>query len=253
MRQFDRHAEAYDAIRGRIVYPESLYARLARECPGRTAALDIGCGNGVSTARLVPWFAHVEGADLGAALIEKARARLPGVTFTVEPAETLTLTRRFDLVTCATAFYWMDRDAVIARLGDWLTPGGLFCAYRYHFPHTREPVESLVQHELQTRWARHRDPRLVARDDTLERLQRCHAFIETRREVEPLTVTLTADELTLFLASTSFVTRYLEIEAPPGYLETLGARLAEAAGAEPLAVTFDLEVFTARAGEKLPS
>ncbi|VZR91101.1 hypothetical protein PERCYII40_4348 [Pseudomonas aeruginosa] len=118
MKQFDKHADAYNVVRGKIAYPDSLYRNLAERAPAREAALDIGCGNGVSTVRLQPWFRYVEGSDLGEALIAKARENYPEIRFSVSPAETFAPQRRFDLVTSATSFYWMDRKQVLTRMAD---------------------------------------------------------------------------------------------------------------------------------------
>lgn len=42
MKQFDKHADAYNVVRGKIAYPDSLYRNLAERAPAREAALDIG-------------------------------------------------------------------------------------------------------------------------------------------------------------------------------------------------------------------
>lgn len=77
MNQFNKHPEAYNVVRGKIAYPEMLYSWLLERCSKREAALDIGCGNGVSTARLKPYFPYVEGVDIGENLIKKARVNYP--------------------------------------------------------------------------------------------------------------------------------------------------------------------------------
>jgi SAM-dependent methyltransferase len=246
MLQFDQHADAYDAIRARIAYPESLYERLVALCPSREAALDLGCGTGSSTARLAPYFEYVEGIDLGEQLVAKARARHPGLAFRVSAAEELFLARRFDLVTIATAFYWMDRDAVLLRAADWLAPGGVLAAYRYDFPIVYGVLRDVVERELVTRWARYRDPRLVAYDDTWERIRASGVFAESNRIVEPNVLTLTPRELGLFFLSTSYVTRFLEVEAPPGYANEWLGRLDEAAHGQSVQVGFDVTGWWAR-------
>ena len=43
--------------------------------------LDIGCGNGVSSGRLVPYFKIVEGVDMGVNLISNARSAHPDIKF----------------------------------------------------------------------------------------------------------------------------------------------------------------------------
>jgi SAM-dependent methyltransferase len=245
--QFNRHAEAYDAIRARIAYPEGLYQRLARSCPRQGAALDVGCGNGASTLPLLPHFAHVEGIDIGANLVEKARARAPSVPFTVAAAESFISARRFDLVTCATAFYWMDRDVVLGRCADWLDDDGVFCAYRYDFPIVLGPVRDVVERELVEHWAAHRDGRLIAYDDTRERLARHPAFVDAERFVEPNILTLRARELALFFLSTSYVTRFLEhCRDADAYAAGFAERVDRAAGDDAVFVNFDIHAFRAR-------
>ena len=69
------------------------------------AALDIGCGNGISTARLASYFTYVEGIDLGENMIEKARANYPGLQFSACAAEEFDSRHRYDLITSATSFY----------------------------------------------------------------------------------------------------------------------------------------------------
>ena len=146
MKQFDKHADAYNVVRGKIAYPDSLYRNLAERAPAREAALDIGCGNGVSTVRLQPWFRYVEGSDLGEALIARPARTTRRSRFSVSPAETFAPQRRFDLVTSATSFYWMDRKQVLTRMADWLTPGGCSAPTSYDFPIAYGPLRD--EHEL---------------------------------------------------------------------------------------------------------
>ena len=42
MKQFDKHADAYNVVRGKIAYPDSLYRNLAERAPAREAALAFG-------------------------------------------------------------------------------------------------------------------------------------------------------------------------------------------------------------------
>lgn len=245
MRQFDRHADAYDAIRAKIAYPEALYERLAGAAPARRAALDLGCGTGTSTARLTRYFQYVEGADLGENLVAKARANHPNVVFRVSPAEALTVDRTFDVVTSATAFHWMDRDVVLRRCADWLAPDGVFCAYRYDFPVVYGPARDVIEGELAARWARHRDPRLIAYDDTVERLRASGVFRSAERFVLPNVLALTPAELALFFLSASFVTRYQETEGDAGYGAELERRLREVDPSPTVYVNFDVHAYWA--------
>jgi SAM-dependent methyltransferase len=245
MEQFERHADAYDAIRRKIAYPSALYDRLARACPSREAALDLGCGNGASTAGLATRFARVVGVDPGERLLERARANVPEASFVHGVAETASVRGPFDLVACGTAFYWMDRDAVLARCAEWLRADGVFCAYRYEFPVVYGPARDLVEGELSARWARHRDPRLIAYDDTLERVEASGRFDHAERFVVPNILSLSPTELGLFFLSTSYGTRYRDAEGPPGYAEDLLSRLRAAEPGPTVRVNFDIHAVIA--------
>lgn len=246
MRIFDQNADAYDAIRAKVAYPEGLYSTLAALCSRKDAALDIGCGNGVSTIRLAPYFAHVQGVDLGESLIEKARANYPEVLFSVGPAETLTVDRELDLVTCATAFYWMDRDLVLTRLADILGPAGIFCAYKYDFPVVYGKLRDVIERELVLKWSKYRDARLIEYDDTLERMQRSPTFESAERRLIPSIVELSAAEVALFFLSTSYVRRYMAETGSFDYASELTALCERVGEGNRIKVNFDLQAFIAR-------
>jgi SAM-dependent methyltransferase len=249
MKQFDRRAAAYDAARKKINYPEALYTMVASLSAHHDAALDLGCGNGVSTVRLRPYYAHVEGVDLGANLIDRARANDPELTFSVARAEDFVPTRRFDLITCATAFYWMDRKHVLERVvAGAFESGGVFCAYKYDFPVVYGPLRDFVEHELALKWAKYRDPRLTGYDDTLEILQETTLFDSAERRILPNILDLTPKEVALFFASTSYVTRYMDDRAGPAYADELIAACERLDPGPTVKVNFDVHAFVARRG-----
>lgn len=89
--------------------------------------LDLGCGDGVLTARLVELGCRVTGVDASAAQIEAARAR--GLDAHVMSGERLTFAGEFDAVFSNAAMHWMrDADAVISGVRWALRPGGRFVA-----------------------------------------------------------------------------------------------------------------------------
>ncbi|AYL68908.1 class I SAM-dependent methyltransferase [Citrobacter werkmanii] len=245
MQQFNKNAGAYDAVRGKITYPEALYFSLAARVPAHDAALDIGCGNGVSTGRLKAWFRHVEGCDHGDALIERARLNYPDLLFSLSPAESYSPRRRFDLVTSATSFYWMDRVQVLANLRDWLNPGGVFCAYKYDFPVVYGPLRDFIETELADSWLDYRDPRLIQYDNTLELMDACDHLVDCQREVFSNILFLTPKEIAQFFLSTSYVTRYVKAEGGEDYAARFMAAVCDREPAEKVAVNFDIHAFTA--------
>lgn len=95
---------------------------------GRTdlTILDVGCGSGWMCERLTT-FGRVTGTDLAGEVIERARARLPNVTFVAGDFMTLDLpSAPFDVVvTLEVLSHVADQAAFVDRLASVLKPGGL--------------------------------------------------------------------------------------------------------------------------------
>jgi len=89
--------------------------------------LDLGCGDGALTKRLVDAGASVVGVDSSADMI--AAAKLLGLDCGVTSAEDLPFAAEFDAVFSNAALHWMhDQDAVLAGVARALKPGGRFVA-----------------------------------------------------------------------------------------------------------------------------
>jgi len=89
--------------------------------------LDVGCGDGVLTAKLVALGCEVVGVDASAEQIAGCCAR--GLDCRVASGEALPFTHEFDAVFSNAALHWMRRpDAVIAGVRRALKPGGRFVA-----------------------------------------------------------------------------------------------------------------------------
>jgi len=87
--------------------------------------LDLGCGDGVLTERLVAAGCRVVGVDGSPAQVEAARAR--GLDAHVMDGQALAFEDEFDAVFSNAAMHWMKRaDAVIAGVYKALRPGGRF-------------------------------------------------------------------------------------------------------------------------------
>ncbi len=102
--RFNEAAEAYD--RSRPGYPAEFLEAL--DPPGDT--LEVGCGSGQLTIDLVRRGHRVVGVDPGEQLVALARLKCPDADFVVDRFEEADFrARRFDLVTSATAFHWVQR------------------------------------------------------------------------------------------------------------------------------------------------
>mgnify|MGYP001225730228 CR=1 FL=1 len=89
--------------------------------------LDLGCGDGVLTAKIAAVGASVVGVDAGADMIAAARAR--GLDARVIDGQRLPFTAEFDAVFSNAALHWMrDQDAMLAGVRRALKPGGRFVA-----------------------------------------------------------------------------------------------------------------------------
>ena len=87
--------------------------------------LDLGCGDGVLTERLVAAGAVVTGFDPDPGLLANARAR--GITTVEGDGQRLPYDAAFDAVFSNAALHWMpDHDAVFAGVHRALVPGGRF-------------------------------------------------------------------------------------------------------------------------------
>ena len=89
--------------------------------------LDLGCGDGALTEKLVAAGCRVIGIDSSAEQIGAARAR--GLDARRASAETLPFRAEFDAVFSNAALHWMrDAGAVVDSVHRALTPGGRFVA-----------------------------------------------------------------------------------------------------------------------------
>jgi trans-aconitate 2-methyltransferase len=104
-----------------------LLAQVPLEEPG--LAIDMGCGPGNSTELIADRFpqARVEGMDSDENMLEAARKRLPGLTFSQGDLETWLPAEKAGLLYANAVFQWVPEQlAVLKRLmAEGLKPGGV--------------------------------------------------------------------------------------------------------------------------------
>jgi len=94
---------------------------------GGERILDLGCGDGQLTAKLVAAGAEVVGVDASPAMVEGALGK--GIDARVCNAEALPFVSEFDAVFSNAALHWVrDQDAMLAGVQRALKPGGRFVA-----------------------------------------------------------------------------------------------------------------------------
>jgi trans-aconitate methyltransferase len=88
--------------------------------------LDLGCGDGVLTAKLAELGCTVVGVDAAAGMVHSARRR--GLDARLMDGRDLSFEREFDAVFSNAALHWMkaDPEAVVAGVARALRPGGRF-------------------------------------------------------------------------------------------------------------------------------
>jgi len=113
--QYEKHARFVSDLGMPVV-------ELLRPVPGEHI-LDLGCGDGVLTQKLVETGCEVTGVDASEEMIEAARER--GVEARIMDGQALTFADEFDAVFSNAALHWMKRpDRVIAGVWRCLkTPG----------------------------------------------------------------------------------------------------------------------------------
>lgn len=154
-RSFDAMAEQY--ARARPSGPPALFDALVAYVAPPAQVLEIGCGPGNATLPLLERGYRIRAVELGENLAAFARQRLAAFPFTVEVGkfEDASLEpASVDLVFCASAFHWLDRDRALRQLVKVLRPGGGF-ALQWGSP----------RHDLE-------DPRV---DQALQAAYRVHA------------------------------------------------------------------------------
>src|SRR5258706_2890859 len=118
--RYEEHAHFVPAL-GQAVF--DLLAPRAGE-----RILDLGCGDGILTEKLLAAGASVVGIDSSSEMVDAARRR--GIDARACDAARLPFTAEFDAVFSNAALHWMkaDPDAVITGVARALKPGGRFAA-----------------------------------------------------------------------------------------------------------------------------
>ena len=131
---FDSYADGFDEhLVQRLGYrtPQLLAEGLATTGAAAFAnALDLGCGTGLCAEPLAPWTGQLDGVDLSAAMLDKARALgRYGQLSHGDVVEHLQSTdRRYALIVAADVFVYLGAlEPVFEGVKRVLQPGGVFC------------------------------------------------------------------------------------------------------------------------------
>jgi SAM-dependent methyltransferase len=129
---YDRISHAYRDDQGaeNTNYGRWLARHLLPRLHESAHVLDLGCGNGIPTARLLAEHHTVIGVDLSEVQIARARRLVPRAEFVVADMSLLDFPpASFDAVVSFFAIIHVPLDeqpSLFARIGRWLRPGGVF-------------------------------------------------------------------------------------------------------------------------------
>jgi SAM-dependent methyltransferase len=119
--KFDRIAHGYSEHD--YAEPERYAARRAQVILGLArlergeSILDLGCGDGIMAGPLLAARLRYEGADASEGMVDAARARNPGLPFTVARSEDFQPAEPVDATICLRSFYYpADRVAFFRRV-----------------------------------------------------------------------------------------------------------------------------------------
>ena len=108
---YQRHAHAYDRLRGRSLFEKSWLDAFAGLLPESGSVLDIGCGMGEPIARnLIERGLDVTGADSSSGLIALCKERFPEQTWIVGDMRVLSLRRTFHGLIAWDSFFHLNPD-----------------------------------------------------------------------------------------------------------------------------------------------
>lgn len=145
---YRENKDPWQSASGRYRYQSWKYDRIVDCLPaGRRfrSALDLGCGQGLLSARLAPRTEQVLGMDIAQAAVDRATATFAGyANLTFRQGNVLELPRsldgQFDLVVIADTLYYLPAPitaevlaTVACRVSELLRPGGVCLLANHYF------------------------------------------------------------------------------------------------------------------------
>ena len=131
MEVFDQLAELYQDEHSRNPFQAALVERIAALTPAGSSILDIGCGTGVPTAKILTESGRkVLGVDVAEGMLTLARQQVPAAEY--RHADVRDLPAEFGPFDAVTAFFSLlmlsraEIEDVFGRVRGWLVPGGYF-------------------------------------------------------------------------------------------------------------------------------
>jgi SAM-dependent methyltransferase len=131
---YDAMASQFDEWQKQVIgSPRMRYLdKLLAVLPPRPDLLELGCGAGVESTRILAERGRLTGVDISEAQLDLARRRIPSATFMCADLAKLEFAdESFDGVVALYVLFHLPRaelGPLVGRIRDWLRPGGVFLA-----------------------------------------------------------------------------------------------------------------------------
>jgi SAM-dependent methyltransferase len=229
-------AARYAALRP--AYPKALFDFLLAHLEGpRGIAVDLGAGPGKASVDLARYFGKVVMVEPDARMLAAAcdHRRLEPRNCAAEDADFAV--GSLDCVISATAFHWMDQDAVCAKVARWLRPRGVFFPFLYGPFFVKGDAQPAFRRHWAL-WAPFMDKRLGAKADYMRPMKASGAFSRLETYSGAIETTLAPREAAGLLLTASYARAYMAATGlGEAYLDALAEDLARNA---PVTVGFPL-------------
>jgi len=235
---FGGHAALYQ--RRRPSYPPSVFDALDRALEGpRECAVDLGAGSGQATKELAERFARVTAVEPDARMAAQFAQRPNVDVVNLGSEEADFRAGSIDAVIAATSFHWMDQKAVIAKVRNWLRPGGVFFPFLYDAFNVEGPAAEVFNRHAAL-WEPYKDRRLRENVDYAAAFAASGVFSRWTRFEDRIGADFSAADAAGLLATTSFGSAYARATFgdPSIYFEKLAEEFR--ACGEPLTVSAPL-------------
>ncbi|BCY07954.1 class I SAM-dependent methyltransferase [Actinoplanes sp. L3-i22] len=146
MEVFDQLAEKYQGEHSHNPFQAALIEEISTTLPAGASVLDLGCGTGVPTAKVLTESDHrVVGVDIAEGMLRLAREQVPAAEFV--HANFAELPADFGQFEAVTAFFSLlmlskaDIERTFDKVVGWLKPGGYFALGMVNFDADSIPIE----------------------------------------------------------------------------------------------------------------
>ena len=240
--RFNRVAALYSKVRP--TYPKEVFEHLleAGQVKRFPNAVDIGCGAGQSLVGLRQIADHIIGIEPADKLRSEAKQAHPELDIRDGSGEETGLSDdSADVITVATAFYWMDKRKALAEVHRVLRSPGVFATYKYDFPRCIGPADQVLTQHLDKHWDEHRSKRLTDYDNTADLMRESGYFATVTSPVVPYVLSYpSTDGFVEFMCSTSYVSAFLAtLDNADAYVERFAEEM-RAVHSDKLDVRFDI-------------